>query len=142
MRKADDEPRAPRRGWLKNGNPPGDPNGTPRCGAKTRRGIPCKGPAMANGRCRMHGGASTGPRTPEGLRRSQRANWKHGFFSARSKAERRLCRQLLCHSKALLHRVVRADMADASTQDPAPANSILHQCAQNDGLVVSRTAFG
>jgi hypothetical protein len=26
-------------------------------------------PAMPNGRCRMHGGPSTGPRTPQGLAR-------------------------------------------------------------------------
>lgn len=31
-----------------------------RCGAKTRSGQPCKSRAMANGRCRMHGGKSTG----------------------------------------------------------------------------------
>jgi uncharacterized protein YjcR len=31
------------------------------CGAKTRSGQPCKNNAMANGRCRMHGGKSTGP---------------------------------------------------------------------------------
>jgi hypothetical protein len=30
------------------------------CGAKTRSGEPCKNGAMANGRCRMHGGKSTG----------------------------------------------------------------------------------
>ena len=30
------------------------------CGAKTRSGQPCKSKAMANGRCRMHGGKSTG----------------------------------------------------------------------------------
>lgn len=30
------------------------------CGAKTRSGQPCKGKAMTNGRCRMHGGKSTG----------------------------------------------------------------------------------
>jgi hypothetical protein len=29
----------------------------------------------------MHGGMSTGPRTPEGLERSRRANWKHGAYS-------------------------------------------------------------
>jgi hypothetical protein len=28
---------------------------------------------MANGRCRMHGGASTGPRTSEGLQRLRQA---------------------------------------------------------------------
>jgi len=32
---------------------------------------------MPNGRCKVHGGKSTGPRTPEGLQRSRRANWKH-----------------------------------------------------------------
>ena len=50
------------------------------------------GPAMRNGRCRMHGGLSTGPRTAEGLARSQRARWKHGRFSAearRARAEER-----------------------------------------------------
>lgn len=31
-----------------------------RCGAKTRSGEPCKNYAMANGRCRMHGGKATG----------------------------------------------------------------------------------
>ena len=30
----------------------------PRCGARTRAGCPCKGPAMRNGRCRTHGGAT------------------------------------------------------------------------------------
>jgi hypothetical protein len=31
---------------------------------------------------------STGPRTPQGLERSRRANWKHGHFSREAKAER------------------------------------------------------
>jgi hypothetical protein len=30
--------------------------------------------AMANGRCRKHGGASTGPRTAEGLARAQKVD--------------------------------------------------------------------
>jgi hypothetical protein len=33
-------------------------------------------------RCRMHGSKSTEPRTPEGLERCRRANWKHGRFAA------------------------------------------------------------
>ena len=41
-----------------------------------------------NGRCKVHGGKSTGPRTPEGLERSRRANWKHGYYSREAKAER------------------------------------------------------
>jgi hypothetical protein len=75
------EPHAPRRGWLKKGNQPGDVTTTARCGAKTRRQSSCCGPAMKNGRCQMHGGLSTGPRTPEGLERSRRARWKHGVYS-------------------------------------------------------------
>src|SRR5215831_21245292 len=55
-----------RRGSLKNGNSPGDFSKAPRCGAKTRKGTACQSPAMRNGRCQLHGGKSTGPRTPEG----------------------------------------------------------------------------
>lgn len=41
------------------------------CGAKTRAGTPCKQKAIyANGRCKWHGGCSTGPKTDEGKRRS------------------------------------------------------------------------
>lgn len=49
-----------------------------RCGAKTRKGLPCIAKAKANGRCRNHGGCSTGPKTPEGRQRiaeAQRARW-------------------------------------------------------------------
>jgi ribosomal protein L32 len=42
----------------------------PRCGARTRSGAACKAPSMPNGRCRMHGGMSTGaparPARPRG----------------------------------------------------------------------------
>lgn len=38
-----------------------------RCEAKTRAGTPCKLlPVKSNGRCKFHGGYSTGPRTQEG----------------------------------------------------------------------------
>jgi hypothetical protein len=49
------------------------------CGAKTRRGTQCRCRMIyANGRCRFHGGLSTGPRTREGKLRSTRniANWR------------------------------------------------------------------
>jgi len=48
---------------------------------------------MPNGRCRVHGGLSTGPRTPQGLERSRRSNWKHGHYSAEAKRVRREARQ-------------------------------------------------
>src|ERR1039458_6235724 len=91
-----------RRGWLKNGNSPGDPTTAPRCGARTRRGTACQAPAMRNGRCRMHGGASTGPRTPEGLARSRRSRWKPGLYSSESRAERKRVRDLIRESRDLM----------------------------------------
>ncbi|MHC4488997.1 MAG: HGGxSTG domain-containing protein [Planctomycetota bacterium] len=86
---------------LRNGNPQGNPNNAPRCGAKTRKGTTCRAPAMANGRCRMHGGKSTGPRTPEGLERSKKANWKHGYYSAGAGEMRLYIKQLLRENQAL-----------------------------------------
>jgi hypothetical protein len=38
-----------------------------KCGAHARStGLPCQAKALANGRCKNHGGLSTGPRTVEG----------------------------------------------------------------------------
>lgn len=51
-----------------------------KCGAKTRTGEPCKNYAMANGRCRMHGGKSTGPKDKTKLEKNKNAE-THGFFS-------------------------------------------------------------
>ena len=51
------------------------------CGAKTRSGQPCfKFPIRGKKRCRLHGGLSTGPRTPEGRARIAAANFKHGRY--------------------------------------------------------------
>ena len=41
------------------------------CGAKTRKGTPCQNSRLfKNGRCKLHGGLSTGPKSPEGRARS------------------------------------------------------------------------
>ena len=59
----------------------------PRCGACSRRtGSPCQKPAMPNGKCRLHGGASTGARTAEGLARCRSAPVKHGRRDAAARA--------------------------------------------------------
>ena len=58
--------------------------GLPSLRSEDRSGKPCGSPAMANGRCRLHGGKSTGPRTAEGLERMRRAKTKHGLYSAES----------------------------------------------------------
>jgi hypothetical protein len=60
-----------------------------RCGAKTRQGTACLRPAnKKNGRCRLHGGASTGPRTAGGRTRISAANLRHGKFT-KDKLEKR-----------------------------------------------------
>ena len=103
--KADNEPHDKRRGKLKNRNPSGDFTKAPRCGAKTRKGTPCQCPAMANGRCRLHGGLSTGPRTPEGLANSRKANWKHGFYSEENREMRKMISRLYRDSKNTLEEI-------------------------------------
>ena len=50
-----------------------------RCLAKTRRGTACQRAAYKqNGRCALHGGRSTGPKTQRGVQRISEANLKHG----------------------------------------------------------------
>ncbi|MEF3330573.1 phage terminase small subunit [Oceanobacillus oncorhynchi] len=56
-----------------------EPHANNLCGAKTRSGEPCKNKAMANGRCRMHGGKSTGA-PPAKLKKNTNSK-KHGLFS-------------------------------------------------------------
>ena len=80
--KMSDNPR--RLAGLKNGNPRGNPANSPRCGAKTRIGSPCRQPAMKNGRCRLHGGKSPG--APRGERNG---NYRHGLRTIEAAAQRR-----------------------------------------------------
>jgi hypothetical protein len=67
-------------------------NATPRCGAKTRHGQPCKAPAVTGKRrCRMHGGA-TGSGAPTGERNGR---YRYGRFTNEAKAQWREIRQLI-----------------------------------------------
>ena len=56
------------------------------CGAKTRAGTPCQQKAgwgtdhVGKGRCKLHGGKSTGPKDKIKLKKNKNAE-KHGFFS-------------------------------------------------------------
>ncbi|WP_237482640.1 HGGxSTG domain-containing protein [Lichenibacterium dinghuense] len=78
----------------------------PACGARTRSGAPCRNMAMARGRrCRMHGGLSTGPRTPEGIERHREAVTRHGGRSQASRDFRRLVRQLQADARRLVEAV-------------------------------------
>src|SRR5690348_4471816 len=60
------------------------------CGAKTRKGTPCRSLSVrGRRRCRMHGG--TNPGAPKGNKNAQ----KHGFYSAAAVAARLQNRLLL-----------------------------------------------
>ena len=56
---------------------------------------------MANGRCRMHGGASTGPRTAEGLERLRAARTRHGAYGKEARELREVIRMLKARTKRL-----------------------------------------
>ena len=72
---------------------------SPRCGARTRNGTLCRSPAMANGRCRMHGGKSPG--APIGNANAR----KHGRYSAEAIAERRRVVALIREMRGLVEKV-------------------------------------
>jgi hypothetical protein len=57
---------------------------TARCGARNRAGNPCRSPAMPNGKCRLHGGASPG--APHGPANGM---WRHGLRSIETIERRR-----------------------------------------------------
>ncbi len=57
---------------------------------------------MKNGRCRMHGGMSTGPRTAEGRSRIAAARWRHGRYTQQARQELRQARELLQRCRELL----------------------------------------
>jgi hypothetical protein len=67
------------------------------CGAKTRCGMPCRSPAMINGRCRMHGGRS--------LAGEESPRFKHGRYTREAIAERREIRALIARSWETLSRI-------------------------------------
>ena len=80
-----------------------------RCLAKTRQRTPCQNPAIeGRSRCKLHGGKSTGPRTPEGKARSIAAHTKHGrrsrAYIEKGKAIRKELKQIIleCQRAGLL----------------------------------------
>ena len=76
---------------------------TKKCGAKTRAKTSCKSPAMKNGRCRMHGGKSTGARTQTGIQKIKETNFKHGLYTKENLEFKRDAADFLKMSKRLLN---------------------------------------
>jgi len=91
-------------GPLHNGKPRRMPSLAPRCGALTLAGHPCRAWAMANGRCRMHGGSTigTGPRSAEGLARVRAALTRHGRCDVEHRRFFAQTNAFLARSRALL----------------------------------------
>ncbi|MDB2439173.1 hypothetical protein N9W89_10685 [Hellea sp.] len=78
-------------------NNPMQTNSTGLCGAKTRSGRSCLNGQMSNGRCRMHGGLSTG--APVGYQNAL----KHGRYSAKAKREKLRVQRLVAAWNELYH---------------------------------------
>lgn len=71
---------------------------SPRCGARTRSGAPCRAPAVADKkRCRMHGGAK-GSGAPRGNTNAL----KHGAYTREALARRTETRRLIREARKLL----------------------------------------
>jgi hypothetical protein len=74
---------------------------SPRCGAKTRQGTPCRAPAVAGKkRCRMHGGAAG-----SGAPSNNQNALKHGFYTRQAIAERAARQELLDKMEETLERL-------------------------------------
>ncbi|WP_416546100.1 HGGxSTG domain-containing protein [Limnohabitans sp. DCL3] len=75
------------------------------CQAKSKRsGVQCLGPAVKGKKvCRMHGGTSTGPKTPEGRLRCALAKTIHGQETAQIRMERSLASARLAVLESVGH---------------------------------------
>ena len=91
----------PGNGPLRNGNHRGNPQLAPRCGARTRRGTACRGPAMKNGRCRTHAGSSTGAKTQDGHNSIAQARTRHGHYGEYGRMLRAIVRDLAARARGL-----------------------------------------
>src|ERR1700756_4621 len=76
---------------------------SPRCGAKTRSGKPCRSPAVqGRKRCRMHGGAP-GSGAPRGNKNAL----KHGVYTREAIERRKGIREFIRRSRDLIHNMSR-----------------------------------
>lgn len=78
------------------------------CGAKARTkiGEPCQRAPLKNGKCRLHGGLSTGPKTQEGKARARGAVLRHGFYSEGSLNESKFITECLRVAQKFLSSII------------------------------------
>jgi hypothetical protein len=92
---------------------------------------------MKNGRCRLHGGRSTGPRTEAGIARIRAARTSHGLWSQESRVFRRCI--------ATLEAQARLWVAIASSRRRRPdiaTRRIEHALARLAGNAAPRPSSG
>lgn len=90
------------------------------CNARTRAGTPCKRRDLfANGRCRLHGGLSTGPLTPEGKRRSSMNSLLKGVRPAKEVQAGKAVAEFSSPSRNLRDETVTNPMSDDEMQNLA-----------------------
>jgi hypothetical protein len=78
---------------------------SPRCGARTRSGAPCRAPAVAGkARCRKHGGAAG-----SGGQAGNRNAWKDGYYGAEEKAQRRRIMDFVRECNRVLEEIDRME---------------------------------
>ena len=79
-----------------------------RCGAYARTtGNPCQAKALTNGRCKNHGGMSTGPKTPEGRQAISQASRKRMATGARMRVLEGFYRWLEGGGREMLSRLAK-----------------------------------
>ena len=88
------------------------------CLAKTRSGGQCQRAGNPkNGRCHLHGGKSTGPKTAEGRARIAAAQFKHGNRSKAAIAAQRARAALRAELAALEAEVIREGLLQSNWRD-------------------------
>lgn len=85
------------------------------CGAHARTtGAPCRAKALPNGRCKLHGGMSTGPKTPEGRQAIGAATKARMAAGQRQKAQEGRVRWLDAGGREHLSRLAKRRAARAN----------------------------
>lgn len=110
----------------------------PLCGAKTRSGTPCKRKGnKRNGRCKLHGGRSTGAKTEAG-KMASRINARHQFpgwvFGSFEKSDEALLARALSCAKQLQKLV-----SDRSVSHKKP--ELIHQLVEPNLIPLEAMKF-
>jgi hypothetical protein len=108
------------RDTLRHGQPLGRFPRRPALRRPHARRLPCRQPAMGNGRCRLHGGKSTGARTAAGLARVRANRLVHGARTAEIVELRSAAARHGCNLRALA-RLANAAEAQSERSTPCPA---------------------